>query len=154
MRSELDGLGALNVLFDSTYGSPGKMLNDAHMKLSRGLMKTLEEQGAKLQVDAWAMLNVLWAGDRISQVELSGRLARDRHQVSRLVDTLVRQGFVRREADKNDRRVKYVVLTEWGRAQEDSLKEAVVNFLERTFNGVSQRDYDGFTRCLEHILER
>lgn len=138
----------------SAHQSPGKLLHDAHMRLSTGFVGALSQAGHALPIDAWAVLNLLWEEDNLPQFEIGARISRDRHQTSRLIDSLTKQGFVTRESSPEDRRVKYVVLTESGRAAQVTLRNIATEYLETIFTGVTQQDYDGFIRCLRHIVNR
>ena len=133
--------------------SPGKLLHDAHLRLSSGFVRTLQQAGHQLTIDTWAVLNVLWDKDGIPQLEIGERIGRDRHQTSRLIDCLSQQGFVRRKSVDRDRRVKVVVLTPFGRSSRTELKRIAREFLKSTFAGVTQEEYDSFIRCLRHVVD-
>lgn len=134
--------------------SPGKLLHDAHLRLSTSFVGALGQAGYQLPIDAWAVLNLLWEEDNLPQSEIGARIGRDRHQTSRLIDCLDQQRLVTRESISEDRRIKRVVLTHTGREAQTTLGRVAIEFLEGTFAGVAQEDYDGFIRCLQHIVDR
>ena len=131
--------------------SPGKMLYDAHMRLSSGLLERLAIAGYDLSINAWAILNLLWENDARPQVEISDLIHKDRHQTSRMIDSLDQQGLVKRTASSEDKRIKLVVLTPEGQQARDKLRAASRAYLESVFEGLSQEDYDTFIQCLAHI---
>ena len=131
--------------------SPGKMLYDAHLKLSAGLVERLAAEGYDISINAWAILNLLWEKDERPQFEISEHISRDRHQTSRLIDSLDRQGLATRVASTEDKRIKLVGLTEEGKQARVALRSASRDYLETIFRGLSQDDYDCFLRCLTHI---
>ena len=133
--------------------SPGKLLHDAHLRLSAGFVEALGQEGYQLPIDAWAILNLLWEEEALPQFEIGARIGRDRHQTSRLIDALAGQHLVTREPISGDRRVRRVVLTDTGRAAQATLGRVATEYLEDAFAGVTQADYDGFIRCLQHITE-
>ena len=62
------------------------------------------------------LMNALFLnGGSMSPTELSKRIFRTRHSITSLVDTLERQGLVRREANLKDRRSINVTLTPEGK---------------------------------------
>ena len=134
--------------------SPGKLVHDAHVRLSTGLVRALGEAGYPLTIDAWVVLNLLWAKDNLPQFEIGARIGRDRHQTSRLIDCLEQQELATRESTAADRRVKRVRLTPSGRSARVHIRRVATDYLKKTFTGVSQEDYDGFMRCLKHIIDR
>jgi len=134
------------------HRSPGKLLHDAHMRLSAGFVAALAQAGHQIPIDAWAVLNLLWEEDNLPQFEIGARISRDRHQTSRLIDALDQLRLVTRESTSEDRRIKRVVLTDSGRAARTTLRRVAIEYLERAFTGVAQQDYDGFIRCLQHIV--
>lgn len=136
------------------FESPGKLLHDAQLRLSGGFGKALRQAGHQLPIDAWGVLSLLGEEDDLPQFEIAARMGRDRHQISRLIDSLARQGLVARNSSAEDRRIKRVVLTEAGRAARSMLGHVAIHYLEETFRGVSQQDYDAFIRCLQHIVAR
>jgi DNA-binding MarR family transcriptional regulator len=129
------------------------LLHDAHVRLSSGFVEALKQAGHQLTIDAWAVLNLLWEEDNLPQFEIGARIGRDRHQTSRLIDSLNQQRLVARESIPEDRRVKRVVLTDTGRAARTTLRRVATEYLDNAFTGVTQEDYDGFIRCLQHIVD-
>jgi len=62
------------------------------------------------------LMNALFVnGGSMSPTELSKRIFRTRHSITSMVDTLERQGLVRREPNAKDRRSINVTLTSQGR---------------------------------------
>lgn len=148
------GAAAPRIALTPASESPGKLLHDAHMLLRAGFVGALRRAGHQLPIDAWAVLNLLWEQDNLPQFEIGARISRDRHQTSRLIDSLHGQGLVSRESNPEDRRIRRVVLTDAGRAARTTLGRVAAEYLEDTFAGIGQRDYDGFIRCLQHIVEK
>ncbi|MGD8352902.1 MAG: hypothetical protein PVJ01_01950 [Pseudomonadota bacterium] len=72
----------------SALRSPGKLLRDADVRLKSGLVLTLKKAGYELPIEAWGILDLLWEEGSLSQVEIGARIGRDRHQTSRLIDSL------------------------------------------------------------------
>jgi DNA-binding MarR family transcriptional regulator len=78
------------------------------------LMRTAYDRRTKalgLTRSQWWVLNTLYFNDGISQSELADVLDVERPTLGRLLDRLEAKGWITREADANDRRVKRVRLT-------------------------------------------
>ncbi|HPQ69092.1 MAG TPA: MarR family transcriptional regulator [bacterium] len=133
--------------------SPGKLLHDANILLGAGLVQTLQHEGRRISIEAWSILNLLWEEDNLAQFEIGARIGKDRHQTSRLIDSLARLGLVTRKPIAEDRRIKRVVLTDVGRAAKTSLRRIAAKYLEDAFSGITQEEYDVFIRCLQHLVD-
>lgn len=78
------------------------------------------------------VLNVIiLSGGKSTATDISKQVFRSRYTVTRLIDTLEKQGLVGRKPTKNDRRMKFVYITKKGvdlveKASAD-MREAVIN---------------------------
>jgi DNA-binding MarR family transcriptional regulator len=73
------------------------------------------EAGIKITVEQWRVLIPLYKTEGLTQGRLCELLSQEKTGVSRLVAALEKRGYVRREAGKDDRRVKYIHITDAGR---------------------------------------
>jgi DNA-binding MarR family transcriptional regulator len=73
---------------------------------------------------------------------------------SRMVDDLVRRGFVLRNEDVHDRRMKRVRLTDAGRAVSLRLNAARLNGLEEFTKTLTDSERDNLARALTQLLGR
>ena len=67
-------------------------------------------------------------GNRMTQSEIGRRMNVTSSNVTRLIDGLEQDGLVRRAADRSDRRVTYVELTDEGKRVAERIVPAVVQF--------------------------
>ena len=74
--------------------------------------------------------------------------------MSRAVDGLFERGFVGREEDKADRRMKRVRLTESGRQVPLALNEARLSALQELISSLTEPEADALGSALGLILER
>lgn len=73
---------------------------------------------------------------------------------SRLVDDLVRRGFVERQEDLEDRRMKRVSPTEDGRAVTRRLNAARLSGLQEFVDKLSESERDSLQTAVAKLLER
>jgi MarR family transcriptional regulator, organic hydroperoxide resistance regulator len=87
-------------------------------RVSRRLNAHLREEmrSAGVTIHRWRVLAVLAARDGRSLAELAAETVMEQSVISRVVDQMRRDGLVRREAGKADRRVGRILLTGRGRA--------------------------------------
>ena len=87
-------------------------------KAERGYTKTLNREflkaGFDLSREQYELLQVLWAEDHVNQQTISKRLQKDKYNVTKLLNTLTKRGFVQRKMCQEDKRNNFVVLTENG----------------------------------------
>ena len=87
-------------------------------KAERGYTKVLNRSflnaGYDLSREQYELLEVLWEQDHVNQQNISKRLQKDKYNVTKLLNTLQKRGFVQRKMNKEDKRNNFVVLTEKG----------------------------------------
>lgn len=74
--------------------------------------------------------------------------------MSRAIDGLFARGFVRREEDAADRRMKRIGLTDAGREVPQALNEARLSTLSELMVSLGDEEADALAHALELILER
>ena len=87
--------------------------------------------------EQWAILVRLWERDERTQSELAEVTFRDKPSVTRMLDGLVRAGYVVRARDPADARCQRILLTRAGRDLEAQLVPRVRAFVKRLLRGIS-----------------
>jgi len=126
----------------------------SHAALSRRLEAELRAAGRISLAEYDALVQLAAADDRqLRMNELADRVLLSRSGVSRLVDRLERQGWVRRATCPADARGAWAILTDAGL---DSLRAAApvhLRGVERHFLApMSAADREALTRALESVL--
>ena len=87
-------------------------------KAERGYTKLLNraflKAGFDLSREQYELLQVLWSEDHVNQQTISKRLQKDKYNVTKLLNTLTKRGFVQRKMCQEDKRNNFVVLTAKG----------------------------------------
>jgi DNA-binding MarR family transcriptional regulator len=96
----------------------------------------------------WWVLTHLFRKDGITQSELAETLELEKPSLGRLLDRLEGKGWVRREADPNDRRAKRIFLTEAADAPMQVMREIASGVREDALSGLSSDDRDHFVDTL------
>lgn len=105
--------------------------------LNRFLSQQFKNKGISLTREQWSVLAVLWKADGCSQQMIANSTSRDKPSVTRLIDNLVKEGYVKRKSHENDRRLNLIFLTEKGKKVEKSVMEIVDDTIEKATNGLS-----------------
>ncbi len=116
------------------------------------------EQGYDLTSDECAVLMLLMQGE--SQTDSQGKthgqmaktLAKDKAALTRLVNSLHRQGLLSRDADTRDRRIIRVSLTDHGREAAGRLRNIIEQLHQQVFSGIEQWEFDACRDVLRQVL--
>lgn len=84
--------------------------------------------------------------------ELSVYAVTEQSTMSRTLDSLEEQGFIRRQPRADDMRVRDVAITEEGRAAFDEVWPTMYELLQQLFDGIGDDEYAAFTGTLHKIL--
>jgi DNA-binding MarR family transcriptional regulator len=119
----------------------------------RGFARELEHRIARYGVSSgqWRSLRVLWDEDNITQRELSDRVGATEATTVPMIRTLVRDGFVVRRQDADDRRKVRIVLTPKARRLQRKLMPFVGEVNDLAVRGISAADQAVVRRVLAEI---
>ncbi|KIL51328.1 hypothetical protein KP77_08400 [Jeotgalibacillus alimentarius] len=92
--------------------SLGYKLFHASRLMNSRLNRNFKENGFNLSYEQWQILSRLYERDAQTQNDLAVQNERDQASVSRLIDNLIKRGYVKREVDQKDRRVNKILLTD------------------------------------------
>ena len=99
--------------------NPRKSLGFLCWKVARlktnDLAARFAEAGLEITVEQWRVLIPLFKAGSLTQGKLCEILSQEKTGVSRLVAALEKRGYIRREPGKEDRRVKFLHITDAGR---------------------------------------
>lgn len=131
--------------FDRTIGYPTVLTG---RKIVRLLFLSLRPYD--ITPEQWTILRFLGEQDRISQKELSEISGKDQPTVTRILDIMKRKGWIRREANNEDRRSFLICITMEGQMLLDRLVPVVEAAFEKVLAGISEQQLQG----LQHILRQ
>lgn len=106
--------------------------------LNRFLSQKFKAKNIHLTREQWSVLAVLWKTDGCSQQLIADTTSRDKPSVTRLVDNLVKEGYVTREHHESDRRTNLIYLTEKGKSIEKQVMEVVNETIDQATEGLTE----------------
>ena len=111
----------------------------------------------KLDVDItpeqWIVLDKLDAKKEMSQKEIGNESFKNAPTISRIIDNLVRKGFVSRVSGTNDRRKTSISLTSSGKDLVDKCRDEIDALRDLSWKNLSDRDYAEFNRIIDQVFE-
>lgn len=102
--------------------------------------------------EKWMVLMCLWERDGLTQQELCNATLRDRPGMSRLIDSMEKEGLVTRTGDETDLRTRRIRLTGRGRQLEDKARFIADKTLKEALRGLSQEELNTCQETLRIIF--
>lgn len=117
-------------------GTPslGPLLHDAARLIRRRFEQHTADMG--LSSAQWRLLIHVLKEERVTQARLAERLEIEPISVSRLVDRMEQSGWVAREADPQDRRVRHIVATQAALDIKESLYQSASDVYAEALAGI------------------
>ncbi|RBP97100.1 MarR family transcriptional regulator [Rhodobacter sp. 140A] len=130
--------------------SLGFLLTDA----TRAIRRRFEQRATELGLSSaqWRVLVHLLRRGPLSQARLAEFLEIEPISVSRLVDRMQEAGWVEREPDPNDRRVKLVVAKRKAHAAFENARQIADDLYEQALAGLPPGALDTLTDALRRII--
>jgi DNA-binding MarR family transcriptional regulator len=125
----------------------------AHERVRVTLYREFHEEGLRITPEQWVVLVLLWDREGRTPSELSEAALRDRPTMTRLLDTMERNGLVTRRTSRSDRRGRVVQLTRLGRSLRAPLMTQARRIVARLERGISENDLRVTHRTLQRIVE-
>lgn len=99
------------------------------------------------------VLNVIFKNEGINQESISKTLHCDKATIGRAINKLIKEGYVSRERDPNDRRSYVLHLTKNGKNLEPEIKKILVNITSILLTGFSQEEKEIALRSLKKMFQ-
>jgi MarR family transcriptional regulator, organic hydroperoxide resistance regulator len=116
-------------------------------------MKGAFERETGVSAGTWFTLELLAREDGMSQGELSQRFDIDPSRVTRLAKRLEREGLLRKERDRGDKRVVRMYLTNKGRSLIENLSKCRERFDQRVGAVLTPEELKELRRMLGALAE-
>jgi DNA-binding MarR family transcriptional regulator len=130
--------------------SLGYLVNRLARSMAQQLADELRAEG--VGIGQWAVLMFLWARDGMSQAELSRVVAIEPPTMVRTIDRMVRDDFVRRMPDPDDRRISRIYLTDRGRSLRDRLVPKAVGVNAANLERLTSKEARTLRRLIGKLL--
>jgi MarR family transcriptional regulator, organic hydroperoxide resistance regulator len=100
----------------------------------------------------WLVLCCLWQEDGIPTSAIGEKLQQVGGTLTGVLDRMEERGLVRRERDRQDRRICRIWLTDAGMELEHVLPQLVADLHEETWAGVCAQDRELFSQVLNQAI--
>lgn len=127
-------------------------IDATNKKIRNALQKRFDTEGVDLTVDQWLVLNHAFQNEGISQIELCDLVYKDAATLTRIIDLLVKKGFMLRQMGIDDRRRFNIFLTDTGRNTYHRAFPIMLDIRRQGWASLSDEEYETFTRILDVIF--
>lgn len=132
---------------------PFHWVNRLGAQVRRELALRFKSAGHNVSPEEWAILLLLWKKDGQNPSHMSARTVRDPTTMTRLIDSMVRKGFVTRKMDENDRRRSGIWLTPIGIGLEPILVALAKPLIKQGTAGIDPKDMQITLGVLAKMVE-
>lgn len=115
--------------------------------------KRLRENGYKITIDQWLIIKAILENPGISQQELGEKVFKDNASVTRIIELLVKSGYLEREVNQNDRRKSNLKVTTEGKSIIEKVQNLVLENRKTALTGITLEDLEIMNRTLKKIIE-
>lgn len=100
----------------------------------------------------WIALYYIKNNNMITQKQLADKMSLKEPSVVRLLDKMELYGWVNRISSNDDKRMKFLALTDSGKEIETAMLDVAEKFKTDVLNGISPEDLDVFKATLNKML--
>lgn len=129
------------------------MLDKAIKTYRQFAQRRLTEAGMDITIDQWLVLNTIATDGQVSQLEIAEKVFKDAASVTRIIDLLIKKGYLLRQSHPVDRRRFTLELTPEGTA----LVKQVAKISEQNrsigLKGLSEHDLEHLRCTLTTIID-
>ena len=126
----------------------GVYLNLVHFKFKQYIATIFQERGIDLTPEQYLILDTLWDEGIIPQQQIATLTMKDKNSITKLLDQLERKGMILRIADKTDRRLNLIDLTEKAKELKESVTTLAIESVNRIVEGIPHEDLNTFVSVL------
>nr|WP_294773536.1 MarR family transcriptional regulator [uncultured Flavobacterium sp.] len=111
----------------------------------------LKKNDMKITIDQWLVLKCLKENPKSSQIELAEMVFKDNASITRILDLLVKAGFINREINPKDRRKTILKITPSGQKILDDVYKIVLKNRAKALENISPQEIEIVSAVLKKI---
>ena len=113
--------------------------------------KQIKSKGLNITIDQWLVLKSLKENPDLNQAELAEKVFKDNASITRIIDLLVKSGYVEREINPNDRRKFNLNITSIGNKILTETHTVVLQNRKTALNSIAENDIQIMSETLQKI---
>ncbi len=133
--------------------SIGFLINKTSLKMKNNLNSKLKENGFNITAHQFAILNIVSANKGLVQSEIADILEQDKTGITRTLDSMEKNNFIKREKHETDRRAYCIFLTDNGKKIKNEAELFIHKMNSVLIKNFGKKEYDEFMRLLDLLHE-
>ena len=126
----------------------GVFLNLVHCQFKQYIKTIFNRYGINLTPEQFLVMDTLWDEGVLSQQQIADIIFKDKNSVTKLIDALENKGLVARVADKDDRRLNKIHLTERANSLKGDATEVAMRCTNCIINDIPKDELVSFVKVL------
>ncbi len=114
--------------------------------------KKLKEHGFKITIDQWLIIKTIMENPNIAQQEIAKNVFKDNASVTRIIEILVKSGYLERKINPDDRRKSNLVVTEEGKSIIIKVQDLVLENRKNALNTIKNEELETMNLALKKII--
>jgi DNA-binding MarR family transcriptional regulator len=131
----------------------GYMLGQSLRVFKNQMLTEFKEKEIELSIEQFVILSLLNSNCELIQRDLASQLQKDKSIIVRQINCLLENQFVVRMTNKDDKRVKNLILTKKGFDRLNQMKEIASEVSSKLLTGISENELEVFQNVLLKIRE-
>lgn len=112
----------------------------------------LRHAGLNITIDQWLIMKSLIDTPGISQQEIAEKVFKDNASITRILDLLVKSGYIKRGPNNSDKRRSHISITKLGQKTADEVAKVVMKNRATALEGISGKDIEQVDAVLQSII--
>jgi DNA-binding MarR family transcriptional regulator len=113
--------------------------------------RNISAAGLDMTVDQWLILNVLNDNNQLKQSEIAEKVFKDAASITRIIDLMIKKGYLSRTFHDNDRRRSQLKLTQEGKKAITKARVIINKNSSTAIKGISKNKIEDVRAVLEKI---
>jgi DNA-binding MarR family transcriptional regulator len=133
--------------------SLGFIIHRTALALKAVLQRCFKDHGYDLTAEQWGLIRHLWEEEGLSQREIGEKAAKDKPNITRMLDALEKKRLLFRQPDPRDRRKYRIYLSKEGKQLYEGLAPLANTLRESVTRNLTRQELDRLKDTLNKIQQ-
>jgi len=130
----------------------GFLIERSYRITKLAFIKAFQKLDIDMTPNQYILMDIIQQSEGATQRELTYQTFKDPPTVSRIIENMVKKGWVKRVQAEDDRRKTLISLTETGESLLKQCASEIEELRRTTWHNLSEADYENFKRIMEQLF--